>query len=48
MTEQQRLMTMKSMRLKELMKRTNTPGDEVAQWAEKLQYIKKLQDFQLF
>lgn len=41
MTEEQRLMTMKSMRLKELMRRTNTPGEEVKQWAEKLQNVKK-------
>ena len=41
MTEEQRLMTMKSMRLKELMRRTNTPGEEVKQWAERLQSIEK-------
>ena len=39
LTEEQRLMTMKSMRLKELMRRTNTPGEEVAQWLEKLQSV---------
>lgn len=41
MTEEQRLATMRSMRLKELMKRTNTPGEEVRLWLEKLQQIKK-------
>lgn len=41
MAEEQRLMTMKSMRLKELMRRTNTPGEEVRQWAERLQSIEK-------
>lgn len=42
MTEEQRLATMKSMRLKELMKRTNTPGGEAAQWLEKLQSVQRV------
>lgn len=41
LTEEQRLMTMKSMRLKELMRRTNTPGEEAKQWTEKLRNVKK-------
>lgn len=39
MTEEQRLKTMSSMRLKELMRRTNTPPEEVRMWAERLQRI---------
>lgn len=41
MTEEQRLATMKSMRLKELMRRTNTPGEEAVQWLEKLQSVRR-------
>ncbi len=41
MSMEQRLMTMKSMKLGEFARRTNTPREEVAAWAGKLQEIRK-------
>lgn len=41
MTEEQRLKTMRSMSLKELIKRTNTPPEEAREWLARLQKIKK-------
>jgi Beta-galactosidase/beta-glucuronidase len=41
MTEEQRLRTMRSMRIKELIRRTNTPQEEAMDWLWKLQQVKK-------
>ena len=42
MSEEERLRTMATMTMKELVKRTNTPGHEAKVWFKRLQQIQKI------